>query len=510
MKVGDEMFSTGKERKQDSSKKSKFDSECEKLLLASERNDYNVRMDVASLPRQISQGAIDINQAIANYKENTEYSLMKYQLASDAMGIALWDMVVDPLDPTGAHNAFVWSQEFRHMLGFEDENDFPNVLSSWSDRIHPEEKSDSLASFSAHLNDKSGRTPYDLEFRLMMKDGRYRHFHAFGNTMRDAHGNPLRVAGALEDITEKKLGQEELETSAMRLQLLMKSIDMALWDMVVDPNDPTGEHNAFWWSNEFRAMLGFTGEHDFPNKLSSWSDQLHPEDKENTLNAFANHLNDRTGLTPYNVEYRIMKKTGEYVWFKADGSTLRDRDGTPLRVVGSVEDITGSLRQDELNTHISEFSVAISNMTKSVAGVMGSSVQVKSAQESNLENSVKVEKNASETQSIIAVIQNIAFQTNILALNAAVEAARAGSHGTGFAVVADEVKRLAEVSGESAKQIEDKLKSIKDSTTSMTVGIKDTVSLVSDQADTITAISHMVDDLSTMYTRLTDLIKADV
>jgi methyl-accepting chemotaxis protein len=67
---------------------------------------------------------------------------------------------------------------------------------------------------------------------------------------------------------------------------------------------------------------------------------------------------------------------------------------------------------------------------------------------------------------IVETITGIADQTNLLALNAAIEAARAGEQGRGFAVVADEIRKLAEQSGNAAKQIADLISSVQHETAS--------------------------------------------
>ncbi|MCL2721618.1 MAG: ATP-binding protein, partial [Treponema sp.] len=133
-----------------------------------------------------------------------ELQITKLNLVVHATKIGLWDMEIIKDDPINPNNIFMWSDEFRHMLGYFSEKDFPNILSSWSDLLHPEDKTRTLEAFKNHIMDLSGRTPYDIEYRLLKKTGEYAYYHASGETIRDDDGNPIRVAGSLIDITETK------------------------------------------------------------------------------------------------------------------------------------------------------------------------------------------------------------------------------------------------------------------------------------------------------------------
>ncbi|MCL2708458.1 MAG: ATP-binding protein, partial [Defluviitaleaceae bacterium] len=142
----------------------------------------------------------------------TSLQLAKLNLVLKASKISLWEMEVDREDPVNPSNVFIWSNEFREMLGYRDENDFPNVLSSWSDRLHERDKEKTLAAFERHLTDKTGKTPYEIEYQLQRKSGEYTYYRASGLTIRDEEGNPIRVVGALLDITETQNLLNDLET----------------------------------------------------------------------------------------------------------------------------------------------------------------------------------------------------------------------------------------------------------------------------------------------------------
>jgi signal transduction histidine kinase/DNA-binding response OmpR family regulator len=141
---------------------------------------------------------------LALVHELNQLQLTQLNLVVRASKIGLWDMVVVQDDPVNPSNPLIYSDELRQMTGCLDKKEFPDILGTWARLLHPDDRERVSDAFAKHLLDTTGKTPFDVEYRMLMKNGEHAYYHAAGETIRDENGNPLRIAGSLFDITETK------------------------------------------------------------------------------------------------------------------------------------------------------------------------------------------------------------------------------------------------------------------------------------------------------------------
>ena len=141
----------------------------------------------------------------------------------------------------------------------------------------------------------------------------------------------------LTEMAERQKMQHALQASETRLELAVNGANDGIWDWM----DITKDEE--WWSPLFYELLGFTpGE--IPASLQTFKQLLHPDDHQKTFAAVENHFQQNH---PFNLDYRLRTKSGEYRWFRARGTAVRDKTGRPIRMAGSIQDITQIREQEQ-------------------------------------------------------------------------------------------------------------------------------------------------------------------
>ncbi len=338
------------------------------------------------------------------------------ELLDEACGIGLWDAFMPNADPAHPQAKWTWSAEFRRLCGYRTEADYPNVMQSWSDRLHPDDVQRVFAAFGGHLQDKTGNTRYDATYRLKMPDGSYRWFRATGGCRYSADGSTALACGSLTDVHAQTIAEGLIKDEAGRTGAVIEGLNTAL-KALADGNltaritDRVSEKFAVLAENFNASMVRLQ---DTMASIASNAEGVHATAAEVTQ--ASDNLSQRT---------------------EQQAATLE-------QTAAALDQITATVRKTAEGANDARHLVANAKQdAESSATVVHDTVTAMNG----IENSSK------QISNIIGVIDEIAFQTNLLALNAGVEAARAGDAGRGFAVVATEVRALAQRSADAAKEI---------------------------------------------------------
>ena len=187
---------------------------------------------------------------------------------------------------------------------------------------------------------------YDAE-DILERD-RFLQLHGTGEAqIIAANGTVNNVRLCKEDATDEAGRQiwvmsVQVNWDHVNLALLNEAIYSGFWYFDCDENSEIVNAN---WSHEFRKMLGYHDTLDFPNKLESWSDLLHPQDKERVMVQLQAAIKDKTNQIKYQVEYRMRMKDNQYQWFRASAEVIRRLDGSASRIAGIFINIDGEKKE---------------------------------------------------------------------------------------------------------------------------------------------------------------------
>jgi PAS domain S-box-containing protein len=130
----------------------------------------------------------------------------------------------------------------------------------------------------------------------------------------------------------------ELRATLQRANLIREAASDGIWDMWIPNDERINPETEFIWSSQLLRALDYTPS-EFPNKLASWLNILHPDDALKLQKEFIAQLKDSTNTTIFDNEHRLRVKSGEYRWFRAASKVLRDKDGKALRIAGFINEI---------------------------------------------------------------------------------------------------------------------------------------------------------------------------
>ncbi|MEG4531332.1 response regulator [Microcoleus sp. D2_18a_D3] len=154
--------------------------------------------------------AFDASQKL---KESEE----RYRLVLEGVNDGIWDWDL-------SKNEVYWNDRLLEIIGLSRKQ-FGRTMEALYNRLHPDDKEGIVAAIAAHLEQE---IDYNVEFRLLHSNGLYRYCTSQGKAQRNSQGKPLRMAGMISDITQRKQAEDALERERLQLRQIITCVPVAM------------------------------------------------------------------------------------------------------------------------------------------------------------------------------------------------------------------------------------------------------------------------------------------
>ncbi|WP_246694763.1 PAS domain-containing protein [Methylobacterium sp. WL6] len=247
-------------------------------------------------------------------------SALLMRLAIEATEIGIWDY--DPLADRLDCDAHA-----RRLLGL-DAAQPANLARTFLRAIHPDDRMRAAADLRTAL-DPEGDGRFGGDYRLVRPDDAPCWVAICGRPVL-AGGRANRIVGSVRDVTARKVADLASEAVRERYRLIARATSDAIrdWDLVADTvtwNEAL--QTAYGWAPDGEAATG-----------AWWLAQVHPADRDRVEAALGTAI--RGGSDAWSLEYRFLRADGRHADVLDRGYVIRGADGTPVRMVGAMLDLS--------------------------------------------------------------------------------------------------------------------------------------------------------------------------
>ena len=224
-------------------------------------------------------------------------------------------------------NQLHWSDEVYRIFGYIP-GEFSPTYEAFLNSVHP---SDKEFVHKAYLNSLEQKNLYNIEHRVLLKNGSVKYVSESCVTYYDTSGIPKQSIGTVKDITERKQIELRLEAELTRLEGILAGTNVGTWEWNVETG--ATKYNARW-----AEIIGYTLEELSPLSSETWIKYAHPEDVVKSQELIHAHFRGETEY--YEFEARMRHKNGDWIWVLEKGKVIsRNNEGKPLMMFGTHLDI---------------------------------------------------------------------------------------------------------------------------------------------------------------------------